>query len=657
MPLFLLLLVATLLSGQPTVAPTPETTAPARGDRIGPYILSEAFEFGYRFAQIDGNEGKYRSDVNFRNGLRLLSSSLRLHSRDGKARWADEVLVHTQGLGNDPYQIARVSARHNRLYEYSLVWRQNEYFNPALPIAGGRHAMDTVHRLQDHSLTLLPRSPVRFLVGYQRNWQGGPALTTLNLNGSTGDEFNLLAPVNRVQNGYRFGMDATLSGWRWSVLRAWDFYREDLPAQAGAQPGENVLDRNALNRLDRGESYRGSSPFWRLHFARPEGRRFTANGRYSYVAGQRRARLDESLMGTDRFGAFNRQLLVEGFGRRPVSAGNLTVAWFPFPALTVTHHFGYHHTRMEGDNRFVELNNISGQFALANFQFLGVQLLSNETQATWRPARWFTAFGGYLTSHRRIRSIEQQEGDGFQDRLESEQRNRQNAGLAGVQFRPIKGLLFQGSGEVGRNERPFYPVSDRDYHGVNGLAQYTRGGWRLQAQHRNNYNFNGTGLAAFGARTRHTSAEVSSAALGPVSWEASFAKLNLESLAALSYFANLRRVTGDRSLYVSNLYTGTAGVRVAIRKRADVYVGYTRVEDAGDGRATADSGAAASVEALRVAQVFPVAFDSPQIRISVLVRNKVRWNAGYQYYRYQEEFSALQNYRAHTGFSSLTWSF
>jgi len=44
-------------------------------------------------------------------------------------------------------------------------------------------------------------------------------------------------------------------------------------------------------------------------------------------------------------------------------------------------------------------------------------------------------------------------------------------------------------------------------------------------------------------------------------------------------------------------------------------------------------------------------------RISIRVSNRVRWNAGYQYYGYAEDFSALQNYRAHTGYSSLAWSF
>ena len=48
------------------------------------------------------------------------------------------------------------------------------------------------------------------------------------------------------------------------------------------------------------------------------------------------------------------------------------------------------------------------------------------------------------------------------------------------------------------------------------------------------------------------------------------------------------------------------------------------------------------------------------MRLSVKINEKLRWNAGYQYYGYHEEFGLLsqdQNYRANTGFTSLLWAF
>jgi hypothetical protein len=44
----------------------------------------------------------------------------------------------------------------------------------------------------------------------------------------------------------------------------------------------------------------------------------------------------------------------------------------------------------------------------------------------------------------------------------------------------------------------------------------------------------------------------------------------------------------------------------------------------------------------------------------VRMNEKLRWNFGYQYYGYKEDFGLFsfnQNYRANTGYTSLLWSF
>ena len=89
----------------------------------------------------------------------------------------------TIGLGNDPYQSVNLRIQKNGLYQYNMTWRLDDYFNPGLTVAGGTHLMDTVRRMQDHDLTLLPQSKVRFHLGYSRNSDDGPAL-------STAQEFN-----------------------------------------------------------------------------------------------------------------------------------------------------------------------------------------------------------------------------------------------------------------------------------------------------------------------------------------------------------------------------------------------------------------------------------------------------------------------------------
>src|SRR5215203_1355724 len=160
--------VAGVLMGQPTVAPTDAPTGPRRGQDIDGYNVTNSFEVGYRWRDVNGNLGKYRSDVNFGNGLRLLGSNLSVYSTEGHGKYFDELLLNTQGLGNDPYQFSSFRVQKNRLYRYDFLWRENAYYNPALPIASGQHLMDTSRRLQDHQIVLLPQSSFRLFGGYSR---------------------------------------------------------------------------------------------------------------------------------------------------------------------------------------------------------------------------------------------------------------------------------------------------------------------------------------------------------------------------------------------------------------------------------------------------------------------------------------------------------
>jgi hypothetical protein len=109
---------------------------------------------------------------------------------------------------------------------------------------------------------------------------------------------------------------------------------------------------------------------------------------------------------------------------------------------------------------------------------------------------------------------------------------------------------------------------------------------------------------------------------------------------------------------LSNINTGYFGARIAWRNRADFYVGYTRVQDVGDGRDRAQGpGIGSPLGIFQVVQTFPMVYQSPVARVSVQIRQKLRWNAGYQYYGYRQDFFFGQDYRAHTGFTSLSVSF
>ncbi|MBL8175716.1 MAG: hypothetical protein JNK48_13665 [Bryobacterales bacterium] len=649
-----ILLPAALLA-QPTVAPTREDTGNPRGENKGAYNILNSFETGYRFRTVDGNYGKYRSDVNFGNGIRLLGSQLRVNSREGHGKLFDDLSLTTQGLGNDPYQSAALRIEKNRFYRYDMLWRLNEYYNPALTVSFGQHLLDTRRRFQDHDFTLFPQSSFKLFGGYTRNSQTGPGLITTQLFDSRGDEFPLFLNIDRRRTEYRLGGEATLLGFKLNILRGWDRYEEDSPINAASLAGNNTADNTRLTSLRRTEPYQGDAPYWRIALIRNE-RKYGVNARYSNVSGRRDFVFDELASGANRLGiAQNRQILVAGGGSRPVVSGSLNISFLPTSRLTLTNHTSFHNTRMDGSGSYREINNANAQDAIFNFQFLGIRSIQTLTDATVALNNIVSVYGGYHFSDRRIRSREGQTFGQFTDVFSYQQNNRLNSGLGGLRLRPIKPLTIQLDAEVGRSDRPFLPIAEKNYHAFNGRIQYKLKSLQLSALTRTLYNTNTANLFAHSARSRQYSYDASWAPSSWFSFDAGYSKLHLDTLTGIAYFAASQLVESNRSLYVSNIHSANFGMRAAIRKRADLYIGYSLIKDTGDGRATTLT----NTDAFYLAQTFPLSYQSPQARFSLRLHNRLRWNLGYQHYAYREGFFTLtyQNYRAHTGYASLLWSF
>lgn len=646
---------------QPPVAPTTEPVGRVRGQDWSNYNIVQSWEVGVRWRTVDGNLGKYRSDINFGNGLRLLGSSFSMHSKDGHGRFFDELTLSTQGLGNDPYGSTILRLQKNQLFRYDLRWWRNDYFNPALPIAGGLQALDTRRRFQDHDLTLFPQGNFKLFLGYSRNKQEGPGLSTVQLFDSRGDEFPLFRDVRRERNEYRLGGEVRLLGFRLNAFRGWDNFKEDTPFGAFTPSlGANPTDTTQLTGFRRAEPYHGNSPYWRVALFREGEGLYALNGRFSYTEGRRNFVLDETAIGTGRFGAAqNRQILALGNARRPVATGNLNLTLFPGRRVTVTNHTAYYSLRMEGDSRYQELDNRSLSFSVLPFQYLGIRTAANATDLNIRITEKAAVFAGYHYSDRRIASIQDAQVPGFPEPRPAsfEQTNRLHSGVAGLRLRPWKRFSLQFDGEVGRADRPFYPVSEKNYHALGGRADYRTRTLRLSAWMRTNYNFNSASLTAFSARSRQYAADASWNPGSNFGFDAGYAKLHADTAGGIAYFAD-RALESGQSIFISNLHTGYITARARVARRVDLLGGYTRIQDTGDGRATpAASRLGPDRAAFRAAQTFPLAFDAPLARVSLRLHERLRFNVGYQYFRYREDFSRLQNYRAHTGYTSLLWSF
>jgi hypothetical protein len=651
LPLAALLLGFTARAQEP-VAPTEASTGSPRGAYLGPYNLLQSFETGDRFISVSGNEDAYRSQVNYGNGLRLLDSSFAAYSKDGKSRWLDRLTINAQGLGNDPYESARLHAE-SHWYDYDLRWRLSDYFNPGIGFAADLHSRDTRRMSQDHDIVIFPRGRFRILGGYSRYTQTGAALTTNALQGFT--DTPLFQDIRRLDNEYRLGFEWVSEGTRISILRSWENFGEISPASniapgAGAQAG-------GANAFQSSEPYRATTAGWRLLAVHEFGKRVSLNGRLAYAGTRGRVYLDESLYGTPSPGQPIYQVAVEGNATRPVTTAALNLILTPIERLTITNQISYDQTRMNGNGVYEELSNSTLAFQQLDFQFIGLRRMGDQMDAVFRLLPWFDVTGGYHVNTRDIHSERNPLPDGTQQTQRDDQSNTQQAGVAGLRFHFVKRVSLLLDAEKGTNNNPVYPISDKSYHALNGRLQYKSKTWRLAASLRDSHNNNQTELSAFSARARVATAEASWTPREWLSVDAAYSKLHLATAGGLAYFINDTLLPGNSSFYRSNLHSGNIWLRLNAGRYATIRLGYSRVQDTGDGRQLPGAGIGLANGAFTAAQTFPLTYYSPQFQLSVPFSTRLRWNAGWQMYSYSEVFASIRNYRAQTGYTSLMWSF
>jgi hypothetical protein len=659
---------ATLLCQAQTVAPTPESVGSVRGDNWDGYNIVNSFETGYRFADVSGNDEKYRSDENFGDGIRLLSGSFSMNSKSGDAKYFDELLITTTGLGGDPYESVSLRADKNRIYDYSFSWRKNDYVNPGLTTDGaaGDNLLNTTYTLQDHNLTLFPRSWIRFTLGYTRSTQSGAGISTVQLysvsspSDSTGQIFPIFTNVKRLQNDYRLGGELHFLGFTLNWMHGWEDFKDDSPFNFSGQTPEvssTAGSSAALNSFQRTEPDHGVSPYWQVGLFR-DSKWINVNGRFTYTAGKRAFVSSETAVGTNQFGALaNQQILTAGDASRPVATGNLNVSFLLSPKVNIVTHTSIYNVRTEGNSAYVQYDNATQSADLLYFQYLGILTIETGADLQYQPRKWLEFHTGYDYSDRRIESSPQFAFAGSTSPVPYSQTNILNSGTFGIKVMPGKGFTVVLNAEAGHANRPFAPRSDKNYQAFSGRVDYRLRTLRLTAQTKTDYNANSVSLSSYSSHTRIYSGSASFSPKRYFSLDANVSKVHVDTLGGIAFFSDAQFLQNQVSYYVSNLYTASLMTHFSI-KRIDLSLGYTHVQDVGDGRANPTATLIGpNLSAFQTAQTFPLKFLVPQGRLSVRLHERLRWNVGYQYFGYHETFSSGENYAATTGYTSLLWSF
>ena len=196
-----LLLVTGIAAGQdatPVAVPVTAQTNIQRG-----FAVHETVDLGGHIAGIVGSGAMYDTLVNIHTGPRVLGETLTLHAIPGsKHPILDSLTAFSNGFGGDPINFAKLDFSKGKLYEFTGNFRRDrQYFdydllaNPNIP--GGQSIpigaagslgsfawpqvrqspvlFNTVRRMTDTTLTILPLSKITFVFGYSQNIFQGPS--------------------------------------------------------------------------------------------------------------------------------------------------------------------------------------------------------------------------------------------------------------------------------------------------------------------------------------------------------------------------------------------------------------------------------------------------------------------------------------------------
>ncbi len=661
----LLVLLCPSAFGQQPV--TYSAKVPANSREFSGYRISNSFEFGYRFANVGGHHDLYRASVNFGDGLRLFRGRLRINSLDGKGSALDEFSLRSSGAAGDPYQAHIIQAEKNGLYRYDLQYRLVRYHNRLPALWRGEHGLTVERAMQTHAITVFPGSNFEVLLGYDRNGRSGPGFASVGTTDNFGvlDARNYLryqANLQQSNNQYRAGFTAKFIGLALTATHAVDAYEEEGSQDDASGLPSATSNIQLVDDFTRSQPFHGRTSITTLALRTRKDRVIGFNSRFVYAGGTRNSVLTDSISVPDSPTtiAGYREAFIVGDANREQSSGETMIVLLPTPRWTITNTTAFHNTRIDGDASLVEIGLFRDEYL--RFSHLGIRRISNASEAAYRALKGVSIHGGYRFSTRRARSSDALRfaDFGFGRELKSVD-NKFQSGAAGLRWLPGRNLRASFDFEIGRADRPLTPTSERRFHNQSARFRWRARDFTVSAYFKNRVNANPTELLAYSSKSR--SQGVHASWLHPdtgMVLDAGYSLLNMDvSTGILDLFEFSGEPERLRSAYASSIHNLNFAIRATPAQRVTLNLAYNLTKDTGGGDfdlAFAER-SAFSLEGAYLMTSLPMSYHSPQVRLTVEMKENLAWNFGWQYYGYWERIGGVRGFRSHVGYTSLTVGF
>ncbi len=170
------------------------------------YQIHQSVDVGGRLSDTAGSGAMYDSLLNLHSGPRVFAETFEMHALPGrKSTLVDDLNAFGSGFGGDPDNVAKLDFSKARDYEFSALFRRDrKYFDydllgnanipsgQSMPIGPSNaptgsfawpqtlnspFLFNTVRRMTDTSLTILPLSTVTWRLAYSKSLMEGPSLS------------------------------------------------------------------------------------------------------------------------------------------------------------------------------------------------------------------------------------------------------------------------------------------------------------------------------------------------------------------------------------------------------------------------------------------------------------------------------------------------
>ena len=644
---------------------------PEAGTQWGIYSTRSSMELGYRFEDTGGNRERFLSDVNVRDGFRLLDYSLDMRTRPGTGLLFDFMKVEVNNAGGDVAQNSKLRLEKHRVYQFDANVRRFNYFRTlGADFALGYRNHDLRQQVSDYRLRLLPQRAVRINIGYGRSMARGRWNPTYSYES---DMFQLLGDARWQTDDYTAGLEADWRGWNFGVESFYREFRNDpaINSRPGLDAGfgQPAPRPGAISSLDRDLPIRSRAIVTRANLRGSIRDRLHVVMRGFIDDERMRAPYYELSTGIASNGAtiLEKKFIGNGDVERPGKVFDAGVSLDLNKHWTLSNTFNFTTWKIEGG---VATSSTSLTQNGAGVRATAVALINdsrltdltsyrNILDLSANYGKRFFANIGWRTQHREVTlsGINQAgqagtaTGLGVSTQVGPESESiRTDSFNGGFRLRPFDRTSLSLNYERGESNNAFVRISPLEHTRIRARAQF---------QVTDSFSFNSSFMTL--DRRNPTPQVLNNSDMRAYTLSGSYDRgarvgidsgydyHNLTTVANLLYYDSTRTLRSGRSLYFSRMHSLFLNTRFGLTERMDFMLYYYYILDRGAPTAVSSS--------FDIVNIYPLRRHNPEARIAYRFTNHVTGNLSYRHFSYNEDLFSLTDYRSNILTTSLRFTF